>query len=124
MTGPLIQVGASGAAKLNKSQSAKLNAAGRAEVTIGPVPAGARWLVTRMTVFVTGSNNPMPVCFVYEGTEMPSNLVDSTYTGGQDVSDFGTPWPLEEQESLLFVWTGGTAGTTATARILGTQEPA
>jgi hypothetical protein len=114
----------SGSGKLDRSGAVVLDAAGGGRVEIGAVPAGQVWAVTRMTVACTGTNNPMPVCKVYDGFEAPQNLIDATYTGGQDVSDFPTPHVLQQDQGLLFVWSGGVAGTRATARLVGTQQSA
>lgn len=111
-----------GGGSLTRDSSVALNAAGVGEVELGPVPPNQIWLISRMTVFVTGTTVPMPSCSVYDGPASPGNLVDATWTGAQDVSDFGTPYVLEANESLLFRWEGGTPGAIATARLVGRTQ--
>lgn len=110
-----------GGGPLTTSGRATFDPAGRAEVVLGPVPPRGVWLISRLTVSATGPSDPMPAAYVYEGDENPANLLDATWTGTQDVSDFGTPHQLDEAEYLTVVWTGGTAGETATARLIGRQ---
>lgn len=110
-----------GGGRLDVSGQVTLDAQGNGELELGPVPPRAQWLVARITVSVTGPTDPMPSCTVYDGTAHPSNLLDATWTGAQDVSDFGTPYPLEDGDRLTFRWEGGTPGTVATARLAGRQ---
>jgi hypothetical protein len=56
---------------------------------------------------------------VYDGSATDENVIDATSTGNQDVGDFGGPYQLDPAESFLFVWSGGTPGATATARLVG-----
>lgn len=84
------------------------------------VPGGQVWTVQRMTVSCTGPTSPMPACYVYDGPPSDAYLLDATWTGTQDVSDFGQPLDLVDGDYLTFHWTGGTAGETATARLVGT----
>lgn len=117
MAGQPIQVGGGG--RLDRSGTVILGATGAGDVELGPVPPGQVWLISRMTVAVTGTTNPMPTCSVYDGPPNAASLIDATWTGAQDVSDFGTPHELQPNESLLFRWTGGTPGARATARLIG-----
>jgi hypothetical protein len=102
---------------LNVSGDAVFNAAGVAELELGPVPPSQVWQITRMTVSATSTLQP--TCSVYDGAAVPANLMDATRTGNQDVSDFGTPYQLQTAESLLFRWEGGTPGAVATGRLVG-----
>lgn len=113
-----------GGGPLNASGSATFDAAGNAQVEIGPVGPAQVWLITRMTVSTTGPSDPMPACYVYDGAPHPSRLIDATWTGTQDVSDFGQPYVLLAAESLTFRWEGGTPGETATARLVGQTQAA
>lgn len=113
-----------GSGKLDRSAKVILSAAGGGSVEIGPVDAGTVWLVTRMTVNCSGTNNPMPTCKVYDGPETPGNLIDATYTGGLDASDFPGGLLLSAAQSLLFVWAGGVPGSLAVARLVGAQQSA
>lgn len=109
---------------LNVTASADFDAGGAAQVELGPVPPGQVWLITRMTVSTSGPTNPMPSCNVYDGSVAAANLIDATWTGAQDVSDFGQPYILQTAESLIFRWTGGTPGERATARLIGRSQVA
>lgn len=112
----------SGAGPLTRDASVTLNAAGGGFVELGPVPSGQVWLVTRVAVSCTGANNPMPTCQVYDGPAVAPNLIDMTYTGGFDASDFPTPLVLSTAEYLTFVWANGTVNQVATARLVGFQQ--
>lgn len=109
----------SGGGRLNESGQVTITADGAGELELR-VPAGRAWTVQRMTVSCTGPTTPMPSCFVYDGPPNDAYLLDATWTGTQDVSDFGTPLELGEGDYLTFRWTGGTPGEVATARLVGT----
>lgn len=109
---------------LAQGGSVTLDADGAGELELGPVPPNQVWLITRVTVSCTGPTNPMPTCSVYDGPPSPGNLVDATWTGTQDVSDFGQPYILGVNESLLFRWERGTPGEVATARLVGRSQVA
>lgn len=104
---------------LNAAGSAVFNAAGVAEVELGPVPPSIVWLVARMVVSTTAGTSS---CSVYDGAPVPANLVDATRTGQLDASDFGQPWTLRTSETVLFRWENGTPDETATARLVGRTE--
>lgn len=108
-----------GGGRLNASGEVILNAAGGGQLELR-VPGGQVWSLTRMTVSCTGPTSPMPACYVYEGPAVDAYLFDATWTGALDVSDFGTPFALNDGDYLTFKWVGGTPGTFATARLVGT----
>jgi hypothetical protein len=102
-------------------RSVALDGSGAGEVTLGPVPSGQVWNVSRLAVFCT-VDNPMPTALVYRtGPALPQYLVDGTYTGAQDFSDMNDDPPLEANEFLLVRWTGGQAAAVATAVLTGRQ---
>jgi hypothetical protein len=105
-----------GGGPLSKAGSAAFNAAGVAEVELGPVPPRQVWLISRMTVSATAGQ---PTCSVYDGSVSPVNLLDATSTGQQDISDFGQPYMLATNETLIFRWENGEPGAAATARLVG-----
>lgn len=109
----------SGGGKLNATESVTLDATGAGQLELR-VDGGQVWTVQRMTVSCTGPTDPMPSCYVYDGPAADAYLIDATWTGTQDVSDFGTPLELLDGEYLTFRWTGGTPGEVATARLVGT----
>lgn len=108
----------SGASRLSISGQVTLDAAGRGALELS-VPASTVWMVQRIAISCTGPTDPMPSLYAYDGPENDANLLDATWTGTQDVSDFGTPLELYAGEFLTFVWVGGTAGTVGTARLIG-----
>jgi hypothetical protein len=111
-----------GGGRLEQSESVILDANGAGQVELGPVPAQAVWAITRIAISCTGPTDPMPSLSVYEGPARPANLFDATWTGTQDVSDFGTPYELEDGDYLTFRWESGTPGERATARLIGRQR--
>lgn len=108
----------SGASRLSISGQVTLDASGAGALELA-VPAATVWSIQRIAISCTGPTDPMPACYVYDGPANDANLLDATWTGTQDVSDFGTPLELYAGEFLTFTWTGGTPGTVATARLIG-----
>lgn len=119
----MVQLLTTGQGKLTRNTGpVTLNGAGRGVGIIGPVPPGQVWAITRLSVNVTGPLTPTPTIRVYDGpNENPQSQIDSSYTGNSNTSDFGTPYQLQENEQLLFVWAGGTPGTIATGTAVGVQ---
>lgn len=112
--------------KLNVSAAGVLNAAGGLVLQLPGPGAGERWEVTRLTILVTDSagvlaDDPMPRAYLYDGDAVPTNVLDSTYVGAQNASDFATPHVLEPDEYLTLEWTGGLAGARAAATIAGAR---
>lgn len=122
MTPPIPTMVTTGRGQLTRDASVVLDANGNGQASLGPVPAGQVWSVTRITVSCDGTNNPMPRCQVYDGPATPGNLIDATYTGGLDSSDYPNALTLQIADELLFVWTGGVPASVATARLVGYQS--
>lgn len=100
-----------------------LDSSGNGEVQIGPVPPNTVWEVTRLTIRVTGTNNPMPRCYSFSGSPIDSNLMSTTYVGAQNTDDFsGGTHLMRDGEFLTVRWEGGVPGASATARIMGRQS--
>lgn len=98
------------------STSAVFNAAGVARASLGPAVYGSRWNVDRMVATTT---SVLPTqCDVYRNVESPLSKIDSTRTGNNDTSE--TNLDLRPPDTLIFVWTNGTPGATATAILAGT----
>lgn len=108
-------------ARLDTGASATVDAAGRAEVVLGPVPPGVRWMLQRLAVRLSSSSaTSSPEVRVYTGPERADGLLDGTYSGAQDFSDFGGDGlQLDTGDYLTVVWTGADVGVVGTATIAG-----
>jgi hypothetical protein len=106
--------------RLERAENVQLDAAGAGEVILGPVPSGQRWILARLAVFCT-VDDPMPKTLVYRGPALPRYLIDGTYTGAQDFSAMDGVTPLEQDEYLTVVWSGGQPGAVATVSLTGAQ---
>lgn len=95
---------------------ATIAATGVAVVQLGPDTAHRRWLLTRMSVKSTSAL--MTTCVV----TLAGDMVDATYTGNQDVSDFTVPQPVEAGQHLVFTFTGGTPTAEVVATVFGEAE--
>ena len=98
-----------------------LDGSGGGRVTLGPVPVGWIWEVERLAVEIAGgvTGNIGAEARVYRGAEVTSRLIDGTVRAGLDISELSTPLTLQPPDSLLFVFSGGTAGAVATAAASG-----
>lgn len=98
------------------SASGTFDANGNASASLGPAVYGARWNVDRIVVSTTST--AITQCDVYRNVVSATTKIDSTRTGNNDTSE--TNIDLNAPDVLLFVWTGGTAGASATAVLAGT----
>lgn len=107
---------------LDASGSAKFISDGHggtiATVILGPTVYPTSWQIDRMVVTTTNTNVLQSRLNVYRGMISPSRVVDSTYTGDQNVSE--TSIALACLDTLAFVWTGGSIGSVATVILSGT----
>jgi hypothetical protein len=79
------------------------SAAGVATATIGPVPIGQTWRVTRTSVR-SSSAVKRPTATLYRGAVAPANLVDiARGSGAGDTS--GIQYRLQAGESVVVQWT-------------------
>lgn len=99
-----------------------LNGSGDGSVTLGPVPAWERWTLARFVVATTGTGDEIPEAVVYQGTAEGGRILDSTYTGNADTSDFSTPIDLPAGHFLTVVWSGGNPGATAVCELYGSRN--
>jgi hypothetical protein len=90
---------------------------GRAAVSIGPDRANISWKINRLVTSTTSSLTTQPQLRVYRNVETPSALVDSTYAANYDSSE--TNLLVGTGTRLLFIWTGGAPGATATIVLSG-----
>lgn len=99
---------AAGQAVSGSSQQVKSDAAGVATATIGPVPLGQTWRITRTSV--TSSSVLRSTATIYRNAALAGNMIDATRRGGNaDSSD--TAYTLRAGESVVVQWTGADAST-------------
>lgn len=101
---------------LSESATAVAGADGTARVKLGPLRSFERWDVASTTVAST-STVLVPTAKVYRGSEMPSRLIDGTFTGTLDVSDIA--YKLRSGEQVLVVFTGNDVGAQCTITLEG-----
>lgn len=90
-------------------------ASGIVSVTVGPTRAHENWRVKQLaTSSTSGAATQLKV---YRNVESASSLLDQTARGNGDVSECNYDVPSGQR--LIFVWNGGTVGTTATCAIEG-----
>lgn len=111
-------------ARFALQQSVVLDGSGNG--TIRFAPTDKKWQLTNYSVKCTllaGQTRPVneAQCNVYIGAISDLNRIDGTYSGSSgDVSNENVY--LEQAQAIFFVFTGGDATTTATAKITGWQE--
>ena len=98
------------------SGTAVFDATGTARVRLGPAVYGSRWNVDLMSV--SSTSTLQTTCNVYRDVENAGASIDNTRTGNLDTSN--TSVDLNAGQVLIFVWTGGTPGATATVSVSGT----
>lgn len=101
---------------LAESKNATADAAGTATVSLGPLRAFEKWVITRTTVSSTSAND-VPTAKVYRGAVQPSRLIDGSYDGTFDTSD--TRIELMSGDKIVVEWTGSDVGAVCTATIEG-----
>lgn len=89
----------------------------RAVLVIGPDRANVGWTVKRIVTTTNSTEQNSSLLRVYRNTETPSQLQDSTFLGDSDSSE--TDIAIRSGERMVFVWTGGTPGSTATIILSG-----
>jgi hypothetical protein len=103
--------------QLRETVTVVTGADGQAEAVIGPVPPWQRWSIDRVAVSATAGD---PEARLYRDRPSPGNLLGGTFTGKLDTYESsGAPVVLEESQSLVVVWTGGTPGARCTATATG-----
>ena len=105
--------------RLLENQTGTADANGRAFVQLGEFRMGETWTVERMTV-TSSSTVLVPTARVYRDDEIPTRLVDGTYTGTLDTSDVVVD--LQSGEILVCVWTGADIGARCTLTIEGKRH--
>lgn len=109
-------------------QSALVSGAGTATITTDPVPLGYYWRIERMTTVVSQTKDGLPIATpggasmaVYKGADgtstRPITYRDGSASPGLDVADESQPITVQQGYSLVFLWTGLTAGTYASISV-------
>lgn len=98
------------------AQQSTIAAAGTAQVTLGPVPTFTTWHCDRLTVRASAGT---PQARVYRGDPSDVTLVDGTYSGALDTSEYGGTLVMQAGEYLTVAWSGGTVGSSVSARLEG-----
>jgi len=104
-------------ARLSPSQEATVAADGTAQVSIGPVPTLTRWLVTSVSVTVTGTTVGARASIHTGDQPSDSNFIEGTETGERDASFYPSPFVLYEGDRLHVLWTGAVPGDQARATL-------
>lgn len=108
-------------AVLDKYFTTTFNSAGRAAIIANPDRARETWKVRRYQCNTTSTASTKLT--VYLGSEMAGSRRDYTNRGNDDVSEQFEPLTVPPHgQPLLFVWTGGTPGATASISISGEIE--
>lgn len=111
-------------ARFTLQESVVLDGSGNGQIRMAPTDK--KWSITNYAVKCTllpGETFPVSEaqCNVYIGSVSDVNRIEGTFSGSSgDQSD--TRVDLEQGHGIFFVWTGGDAGTTATAKIIGYQS--
>jgi hypothetical protein len=109
---------------LNVSGQVKLNGSGNGTVTLGPSHLGEVWYPSTAAVQVA-TNASEATGFLYSGlTPTPGNLLGTTQTASTGDSDDLPGTPVFPGSFLIFVWSGGDAGSVATLSVFGTRDVA
>lgn len=96
-------------------RQAAANGAGVAQAVFGPVQPGYQWRVERIAI---SSDSALASAFtMYLETIDPTNIVESTPSGNNDIADETQPILVPEGSRLLAVWTGATPGALCSVRI-------
>lgn len=99
--------------------SVVLNGSGGGQVTFQPNGSNAR--ITNLFVKVSTTTN-QAICTMYKGQIADSNIVSNTNSGSTGAPATGAI-DLQDGETLYIVWTGGDAGATAFATVVGHTIP-
>jgi hypothetical protein len=101
--------------------SAGVSGSGTATAQIGPQGVGTRWRVMQANIQTTSGAADVATCAVYVGAQVPSNLMGTSYAGGQDTIGLNGRL-IQPGETVIAVWAGAHAGDTATLTVYGIQR--
>jgi len=91
-----------------------VNAAGEAEVAIGPGRANEVWEIVGYSVRLSTGDGELRV---YENSISDGNFLEGTYDASQNASDRSTPIVMGPNERLVFHFINADIGAGATARV-------
>ena|SRR5882672_7726210 len=96
------------------SGSVRLDVTGNGTLYVSPA---GRWQVTRTTVRTNQAATavPIPRVDMYRSCVSDGSFLEGTYSGNLDISD--TAHSFDPGEQMLLVWSGGIAGTIASATL-------
>src|SRR5690348_778984 len=106
-----------------RSGNVVLDADGNGNVEFSIDGNSQRWVIDGggcLTDQAPGSM-PVPKCDVYQGQVTAAGWRGGTYNGQRD--QFGGTMVLYPDDVMIFAFTGGVPGSTATAIITGTFDP-
>lgn len=109
--------------KLSLPASVVLDGSGNGQILVSPDRGSVSWEVTRISVRTNQGlmQSPFPQAELFDSiTPVQSASYGATYAGHNDIFDTsGDPIEIGSNDAILIVWTGGIAGTTASAIIRG-----
>lgn len=107
---------------LNLVNRAVLDGAGNGRCSLGPNGGGLVWQLTAAAI-KTSTSAKVPSCDIYMGrTATPENLIDTTTIGNSNSTSRVAAYPLQSDERIFAVWTGGDPGAEAFLSIFGTER--
>jgi hypothetical protein len=107
-----------------RTQNTTLDASGNGQVTFAIDNTNQRWIIDAVTVQTSQApaSTPVPQALVYRNAVTPQALEGGTYNGNFDTASGRVI--LYEGDTIYVTWSGGIPGSTATAIIHGTFNPA
>lgn len=103
-------------AALSEPLQAVADASGRAQVELGPVPAGATMEVERISLRVEDTTS-IPIALVYIGDAQQRNVVDGTPEGDIAFADYPRGLRVPAGGKLTIEWREADADAVCTARL-------
>lgn len=115
--GPWLPVGL-----YRRRLSVTLDGSGNGSVTFDVRSSNQRYVIDRVLVSTSQAvtQTPYPTATIYEGPQQAGMADGASWTGNQDV--FAGRFVIDAGTDLTVAFTGGVAGSVATAVISGTNE--
>ena len=107
-----------------RSDSVALDGDGNGQVTFAIDNTNQRWIIDTVSVQTSQAPTatPIPQAMVFLDDTTPQGLQGGTFAGSMDTA--AGRCILYPDNMMIVAWTGGVPGTTATATIAGTFDPA
>jgi hypothetical protein len=100
---------------------ATFGASGKVTISLGPTGLGTTWYPASAVISTTVGQFDTSSCSIYVGPAgVPTTLQGTLFTGGGGVLALAIP-AMSPGLYIIAVWTGGTAGSTASINVTGTQ---